>query len=109
MSKYCIAAVVAILAAHSAMADETLKFRTILHATAVQTQNVGDIEGHTMSLGRFEGLATFPGGTVGTAYFTTVTDYVHGSGEIMRVYYNITFDDGSVIWMKNTATQQQPK
>jgi hypothetical protein len=49
-----------------------------------------------MPLARFSGLASFPDGSVGTTYFTTVTYYVKGSGEIMRVYYNITTDDGSV-------------
>src|SRR5215475_744495 len=52
-----------------ARADETLKFRTIVHATSVQSQDVGDVDGHLISVGRFSGLASFPDGTVGTTYF----------------------------------------
>ena len=36
-----------------ARADETLTFRATVHATSVQSQDVGDVDGHLMSIGRF--------------------------------------------------------
>jgi len=62
-----------------ARADDTLKFRAIVHATSVQSQDVGDVDGHLMSIGRFSGLASFPDGAVGTTYFVFVTDYIKAS------------------------------
>jgi hypothetical protein len=59
--------IIAILAAIFAMpvkADETLKFRSIYHATSVQSQDVGDVDGHTLSVVRISGLASFPDGSV---------------------------------------------
>jgi hypothetical protein len=46
----------------SARADETLKFREVLHATFAQTQDIGDIDGHAAGLARFSGIASFPDG-----------------------------------------------
>ena len=86
-----------------ARADETLKFRAITHATSVQSQDVGDVDGHTMSVGRFAGIASFPDGAVGTRYFIFVTDYIKGSGSF-SLYDNLTLNDGSVLWSKVTGT-----
>ncbi len=36
----------------SGFADEALKFRAITHLTSVQSQDVGDVDGHAMSLVR---------------------------------------------------------
>ena len=96
--------VVFCVAFQSALADETLKFRTTMHATAVQSQDIGDIDGHAMALARFSGLASFPDGSVGTSYFITATDYVKGTGTIITVYNNLTLNDGSVLWFKTTGT-----
>ena len=86
-----------------AQADETLKFRAIVHATSVQSQDVGDVDGHTMSVGRFAGIASFPDGAVGTRYFIFVTDYIKGSGTF-STHNNLTLNDGSVLWYKGTGT-----
>ena len=86
-----------------ARADETLKFRTIVHATGVQSQDVGDVDGHLISVGRFSGLASFPDGTVGTTYFVFVTDYIKGSGTFWT-HNNLTLNDGSVLWYKLNGT-----
>jgi hypothetical protein len=86
-----------------ARADETLKFRAITHATSVQSQDVGDVDGHTMSVGRFAGLTSFPDGAVGTRYFIFVTDYINGSGPF-SIYDNLTLNDGSVLWCKVNGT-----
>jgi hypothetical protein len=86
-----------------ARADETLKFRAIMHATAAQSQDIGDVDGHAASLARFSGLATFPDDTVGTTYFIAATDYTKGAGTF-SVYQNLTLKDGSVLWFKNSGT-----
>jgi hypothetical protein len=85
-----------------ARADEVLKFRIITHLTAVQTQEVGDVDGHTMSVGRYSGLASFPDGSVGTVNFTFTTDYIKGSGTY-STYYNVTLKDGSTLWWKGSG------
>jgi hypothetical protein len=86
-----------------ARADETVKFRAFTHATSVQSQDVGDVDGHTMSIGRFSGIASFPDGATGTRYFIFVTDYTKGSGTF-SLYDNLTLNDGSVLWSKVTGT-----
>ena len=40
-----------------------------MHATSVQSQDIGDIDGHAALLARFSGLASFPDGAVDTTYF----------------------------------------
>jgi hypothetical protein len=62
----------------SAAADETLKFRSVLHATFVQSQDVGDVDGYTMSFARYSELTSFPDATTGTGYFVATTDYIRG-------------------------------
>jgi hypothetical protein len=99
---YTLTALAALCVANTAKADETLKFRAVLHANAVQTQEVGDVDGHTMSVGRYSGLALFPDGSVGTANFTFTTDYIKGAGTFLT-YYNVTLKDGSTIWYKGTG------
>jgi hypothetical protein len=84
-------------------ADENLKFREFLHSTSVQTQEVGDADGHILGVTRYSGLASFPDGTTGTAYFVTVIDYTKGAG-LVSGYYNLTLDDGSVLWFRSEAT-----
>ena len=61
-------------------ADEVLKFREVLHAINVQSQEVGDVEGHLVSVFRFSGIASLADGSVGTASFVGANDYVKGSG-----------------------------
>ena len=93
---------VGLCASSIARADEVLKFRAILHANSVQSQEVGDVDGHVFSVGRFSGLASFPDGSVGTTYFTAETDYIKGSGTSL-VYHNLTLKDGSELWYKVTV------
>ena len=98
-----IGAVSALTLSTAARADETVKFRSILHATSVQSQDVGDVDGHTMSLSRYSGLTSFPDGTIGTGYFVATTDYIKGAGTF-SVYNNLTLNDGSVLWYKLNGT-----
>jgi hypothetical protein len=97
------AALLCLGAFSNARADETLKFREIMHATSAQSQDIGDVDGHTATLIRFSGLASFPDGTVGTGYFTSATDYTKGAGTF-SLYHNLTLNDGSVLWFKNSGT-----
>jgi len=84
-------------------ADETLKFRLITHITSAQFQDVGDVDDHVASLVRFSGLAFFPDGTVGTVYFVATTDYTNGAGTFV-LYPNLTFDDGSALYLRSVGT-----
>jgi hypothetical protein len=86
-----------------ARADEVLKFRVVMHATFVQTHEVGDVDGHTLGLTHYSGLASFADGSVGTANFTATTDYTKGSGTALA-YNNLTLKDGSVLWYKQSGT-----
>src|ERR1700692_2596373 len=54
----------------SAQADETAKFRIIMHVTAAQTLDVSGVDGQTMTVVHYSGLASFADGSVGTANFT---------------------------------------
>ena len=59
MLRTFMTAAVSALALTAAAADETVKFSSILHATYVESQEVGDVDGHAMSLTRYSGLARF--------------------------------------------------
>jgi hypothetical protein len=83
-----------------ARAGETLKIRMITHVTQVQSLDIGDVEGHEASLARFSGLAFLP---VGTVNFVSVADYTKGAGTF-TFYPILTFDDGSVLWVKSVGT-----
>jgi hypothetical protein len=87
----------------SARADEKVEFREVLHAASVQSQDVGDVEGHAPALVRVSGLALFPDGAVGTTYFVGLTDYTKGTGPF-SAYHNVTFADASVLWLKWVGT-----
>ena len=94
--------VIGLSAGSIASADEVLKFRMIVHATSVQTQEVGDVDGHVLGVGRYSGLATFPDGSVGTANFTFTIDYIKGAGTY-STYFNVTLKDGSALWIKGAG------
>jgi hypothetical protein len=93
----------ALLTGDIARADELLKFRLVTHATSVQAQDVGDVDGHALGVARQSGLALFPDGAVGTTYFTATNDFTKGAGTFLA-YYNLTLKDGSVLWFKTNGT-----
>jgi hypothetical protein len=95
------ALVAAVCFGNWAKADETLKYRLIMHITQIQTLEVGDVEGHTMSVLHYSGLASFADGSVGTANLTAETDYIKGSGTF-TAYYTVALKDGSTITYKST-------
>jgi hypothetical protein len=86
-----------------AQADEMIETRIVMHATSVQTQDVGDVDGHVLGLIRASGIASFQDGSTATAFFVAQTDYVKGSGT-NATFNNLTFDDGSVLWYKTSGT-----
>jgi hypothetical protein len=86
---------------NNARADETMKFRIIMHVTAAQTLDVSGVDGQTMTVVHYSGLASFADGSVGIANLTATTDYNKGSGTYMG-YYNIVLKDGSTITYKAT-------
>jgi hypothetical protein len=89
-----------------AQADEMIETRIVMHVTSLQTQDVGDVEGHVVGLIRSSGIASFQDGSTATAFLVAQTDCVKGSGGSGTVsnYSNLTFDDGSVLWYKATGT-----
>ena len=84
-------------------ADKTFKFRMITHITSAQSLDVGDVEGHVVTLARFSGVVLLLDDVVGTVHFATVTDYTNGAGAF-TLYPVLTFDDGSVLWLKSVGT-----
>jgi len=64
----------------TAKADETLRLRWTAHTTApVQSQEVGDVDGHFIGVFRYSGITLAPDGSAGTLYYTGTYDYIKGS------------------------------
>jgi hypothetical protein len=104
---YVIVILSAILAM-PAKADETLKFRTVQHATSVQTLKV-DANGHTIGLARTVGIIFLPdGSSAGTVLIVGTFDAVIGSEATADGYSIPTFTDGSELWLKYTGTVKYP-
>jgi hypothetical protein len=87
-----------------AKADETVKWRHVQHVAAVQTQQVGDVNGHILSLTRLPGIAFFPDGSTGTSLVVGTSDVISGSGGTTHGYYTVNFADGSELWIEFTGT-----
>jgi hypothetical protein len=86
-----------------ARADEVVKFRMFLHATSVQSQEVSDVEGHVLYVGRYSGLASFSDGSVSPASLAFTGDYVKGAGTF-SAYVGVTPSKESTLWIKATGT-----
>jgi hypothetical protein len=97
-----VTAVIGFSATSIARADEVVKFRMITHATSVQTLNVDDVDGHILVLGHFDGLATFPDGSVGPAALSFTSDYIKGVGTF-STYFSVGLKDGSALWWKGSG------
>jgi hypothetical protein len=91
-----------------AKADETVKWRHVHHATSFQTQQVGDVDGHTLNLFRLPGIAFFSDGSTGTSLVVGTSDAVSGVGLTINGYYTVNFGDGSALWLKYTGTGKFP-
>jgi hypothetical protein len=87
------------LFAGTAIADETLKYRVVVHITAAQSIPVADADGHALSVTSGQGLGFLPDGGVIKHSFVSTTDYTHGTGT-GTVYFNTVFPDGSALGLK---------
>ena len=95
--------VVSCCAASIAKADEVVKFRMFLHVTSVQSQEVGDVDGHVLGVAHLSGLALFSDGSVGAGSLTSTTDYVKGAGTF-HTYFSVTPSKDSTLWIKVDGT-----
>jgi hypothetical protein len=95
-------AVIGLCASSIARADEVLKFRMFLHATFIQSQEVGDVDGHLLYVGHLSGLASFSDGSVGSGNLTFTSDYIKGTGTF-SAYFSVTSKD-STLWIKAAGT-----
>jgi hypothetical protein len=105
MKNIYVGIAIAAIFAMPAKADETLKFRIIGHPTSVQSQEVGDVDGHAFVVARLSGLASFPDGSVAPVYWAVQADYVKSVGPWLAIV-NVTFGDGSVLWYKATGANK---
>src|SRR5215470_20408035 len=105
---FYILVILSAILAMPAKADETLKFRTVQHATSVQTLKV-DANGHTIGLARTVGIIFLPdGSSAGTVLIVGTFDAVIGSEATADGYSIPTFADGSELWLKYTGTVKYP-
>ena len=104
MSRIIIICAVAAILGVPAKADETLKWRHVIHMASNQTQQVGDVNNHLLGLIRLPGIAFFQDGSTGTALVIGTYDAVVGVGATVNGYYTISFADGSELWLKYTGT-----
>jgi hypothetical protein len=91
--------VIGLCASSIARADEVLKFRMFLQITFVQSQEVGDVDGHMLYVGHLTGLASFSDGSVGPATITFTSDYIKGTGTF-SAYFSVTPSKDSTLWFK---------
>lgn len=79
-------------------AQETLKGKIVGHALPedLKVVEVGDRPGHTVTLVKVRGLASFESGDVAVLQATEIIDDVAGSGTY-EGYEILTFEDGSTI------------
>lgn len=86
-----------------ALADETLKVRTVSHSTSTIFVDAADgVEGHIVGSARFVGISFYEDGRVGRVAYLANFDYVKGSGAY-ETYMTVTFDDGSTLRQRNTG------
>jgi hypothetical protein len=82
---------------------KTLKVHMVTHVASTHSLEVGDVDGHTVSLARFSGLAFYADGTVGAVNFASLTDYTDGAGDF-TLFPILSFEDGSELWVKSIGT-----
>src|SRR3954447_13421407 len=93
------ALIVGMTALDTAIADEVLKFRGIMHATFAEFQQLDDVNGHTFGMNRHSGIASLPDGAAGTCYLIAHTDYIKGTGTFAS-FNGLTLKDGSQLWYR---------
>jgi hypothetical protein len=100
MSRIILACPLAGVLGVPAKADETVKWRHVQHTASAQTQQVGDVNDHSLNLLRFPGIAFFPDGSMGATLVIGTSDAVSGVGGTADGYYTVKFADGSELWLK---------
>jgi hypothetical protein len=80
----------------SAFAEETLELHQTTHATFVEAQQAG---ANLLTLTRFEGQVTLPGGT-GQFDFHATAAAANGVGVVEPVYMTVTMPDGSALSLR---------
>jgi hypothetical protein len=84
---------------------QTLKFRVVQDYASNQTQQVGDVNGHVLGFYLLPGVVFFPDGSTGTSSTIGTFDVVNpGDGGISTGYQIISFNDGSLLFLKRTTT-----
>jgi hypothetical protein len=97
---FYIIAILAVIFAMPAKADETLKYRIVQHYASNQNQQVGDVERHVVGFARLVGIAFFPDGSIGSSVVIATYDTVAPSSGALSGYNTITFNDGSELRFK---------
>jgi hypothetical protein len=83
-------------------ADEPMRYKAFYNIISGQTQEVGDLPGHFMSLAKATGLAQLGDGEVVQTHLLATTDFASGSGPF-NAYVELQFSDGSALWTKMAA------
>jgi hypothetical protein len=96
--------VIGFCASSIARADEVLKFRMFVHATSVQSQEVPDVDGHVLYVGRYSGLASFSDESVGPGNLTFTADYVKGAGTF-STYFSVS-PNNSTLWVQSNRDRE---
>jgi hypothetical protein len=86
-----------------AKADETLRYRHIIHITSLQSLDLGDIDGHAALVARFSGTAIFADNSMATTEGITFGDVTKGNGPL-NGYNSVNFNDGSSLVFKWSGT-----
>ena len=86
---------------------ETLNFKAYNYVTKVENIPVGDVEGHTLSLGTRRAFNVFENGEVATSIIIVSVDQIKGSGSTIQ-YNTMTFADGSTIVARRAGTLGGP-
>jgi hypothetical protein len=86
-----------------AKADETLRYRHIIHFTSLQSLDLGDTDGHAALVARFSSTAIFADNSMAATEGIVFADYVKGNGPISG-YNCLNFNDGSTIVFKWSGT-----
>src|SRR5260221_14579116 len=106
MTRIIIICALAAILGGTAKADETLKFRVVQYVASVQSQQVGDVNGHVQGFVRYPGIASFPDGSTARTVVLNAFDGIAGpgGGGTVNGYENIIFSDGSELWWKYMGT-----
>jgi hypothetical protein len=93
----------AVIMAPPLASAETVKCRSSQHVVKAEVIQVGDVLGHVIGVAEIRGLAFYENGEIAAVLNTSMFDYVNGNGPHQN-YTVHTFEDGSIIVIKNQGT-----